>query len=49
MFFWFFSIPSLLQQGRKENKPQPAGPKEAEVLIEEEESHCDPTLVRTGR
>lgn len=41
------SVPS--QQGRKENKPQPAGPKEAEVLIEEEESHCDPTLVRTGR
>jgi hypothetical protein len=47
MFFVFF--PSLLKQGRKENKPQPAGPKEAEVLIEEEESHCDPTLVRTGR
>lgn len=41
------SVPS--QQGRKENKPQPAGPKEAEVFIEEEESHFDPTLNRTGR
>ncbi|CAC5394188.1 Anion exchange protein 3,Anion exchange protein 4,Anion exchange protein 2,Sodium bicarbonate cotransporter 3,Sodium-driven chloride bicarbonate exchanger,Electroneutral sodium bicarbonate exchanger 1,Band 3 anion transport protein,Electrogenic sodium bicarbonate cotransporter 1,Electrogenic sodium bicarbonate cotransporter 4 [Mytilus coruscus] len=37
------------EQGRKENKPQPAGPKEALMFIEEEESHVDPTLVRTGR
>ncbi|VDI03416.1 Hypothetical predicted protein [Mytilus galloprovincialis] len=41
------TVPS--QQGRKENKPQPAGPKEAALIIEEEESHVDPTLVRTGR
>ncbi|XP_052079272.1 electroneutral sodium bicarbonate exchanger 1-like isoform X2 [Mytilus californianus] len=40
------TVPS--QQGRKENKPQPAGPKEALMFIEEEESHVDPTLVRTG-
>ncbi|KAK3083416.1 hypothetical protein FSP39_022102 [Pinctada imbricata] len=42
------SVPS--QEGRKmPTKPLPEGPKVAAEQVEEEESHADPTLVRTGR